>query len=117
MLGEPENQFSLTRAASSTCGRAKSNFPVVFLSRVCHSATLRLAAVTLVAVACRSLAFGGQIHAEVPKGELERVKALRPGSPDLVRSTGANGWTLLHTAAAKGYKDVAKLLLASKADV
>jgi len=26
MLGEPENQFSLTRAASSTCGRAKTNF-------------------------------------------------------------------------------------------
>jgi hypothetical protein len=26
MLGEPENQFSLTRAASSTCGRAKTSF-------------------------------------------------------------------------------------------
>jgi hypothetical protein len=25
MLGEPKNQFSLTRAALSTCGRAKSN--------------------------------------------------------------------------------------------
>ena len=25
MLGEPEKQFSLTRAALSTCGRAKSN--------------------------------------------------------------------------------------------
>ena len=26
MLGETQNQFSLTRAASITCGRAKSNF-------------------------------------------------------------------------------------------
>jgi hypothetical protein len=26
MLGEPENQFSLTRAALSTSGRAKSDF-------------------------------------------------------------------------------------------
>src|SRR5258706_8345543 len=26
MLGEAKNQFSLTRAASSTCGRAKSSF-------------------------------------------------------------------------------------------
>src|SRR6266853_1388266 len=32
MLGEPENQFSLTRAALSTGGRAKSDFLSVQLS-------------------------------------------------------------------------------------
>src|SRR5208282_1189861 len=28
MLGEPKNQFSLTRAALSTCGRAKKQIPI-----------------------------------------------------------------------------------------
>ena len=30
MLGETKNQFSLTRVASSTCGRMKSNFLSVY---------------------------------------------------------------------------------------
>jgi ankyrin repeat protein len=49
---------------------------------------------------------------------LEKVKALLKDNPDLVFSKDNKyGGTPLHLAAATGHKDVAKLLLANKADV
>ena len=50
-------------------------------------------------------------------GDLEKVRALLEGNPDLVFSKGEYALTPLHWAAAKGHKDVAELLLAGKADV
>ena len=50
-------------------------------------------------------------------GNLEQVKALLKGNPDLVFSKDTNGWTPLFVAAYADRKDVAELLLASKAEV
>ena len=58
------------------------------------------------------------IFAAVKKGDLEKVKALLKGNPDLVFiDDGRDGWTPLHYAAHWGHKDIAELLLASKAEV
>ena len=46
-----------------------------------------------------------------------KVKSLIKDSPDLVFSKDEDGFTPLHLAAANGYKDIAELLLASKADI
>jgi hypothetical protein len=55
-------------------------------------------------------------HEAVKGGDLEKVKTLLEGNPNLVFSAdNPNGYTPLHCAALKGQKDVAALLLASKA--
>jgi ankyrin repeat protein len=60
----------------------------------------------------------GSFHDAVKGGDLEKVKALLKGNPELVfSSTEGFGWTPLHMAALYGYKDVAELLLANKAEV
>jgi len=50
-------------------------------------------------------------------GDLERVRALLKGDPDLVFSKDTYGATPLEWAAGAGHKEVAELLLANRADV
>ena len=57
-------------------------------------------------------------HEAVKGGDLEKVQTLLEDNPNLVFSAdNPNGYTPLHCAALKGQKDVAALLLASKAVV
>src|SRR6266436_1444021 len=58
-----------------------------------------------------------RISAAVKEGDLERVKALLKGKPDLVFTKDDAGWTPLHYAAHWGWKEVAELLMANKAEV
>jgi hypothetical protein len=88
-----------------------------FVSRLCHSPIPRRAAVTLVALAWGSLAFGGEIHDTAKIGDLEKVQALLKDNPDLVFSRDNDGATPLHMAAYWGHKDVAELLLANRPEV
>jgi ankyrin repeat protein len=50
-------------------------------------------------------------------GDLETVKTLLKGNPELVFSKDSYGLTPLHAAAAQGRRGVVELLLANKADV
>jgi ankyrin repeat protein len=63
------------------------------------------------------VAFGGEIDGAARNGDLEKVKTLLKDHPDLVSSKDSIGQTPLHWAAVGGHKDVAELLLASKANV
>ena len=51
------------------------------------------------------------------EGDLEKIKALLRDNPDLVFGKDNYGETPLHLAALNGHRDVAELLLASKAEV
>ncbi len=53
----------------------------------------------------------------VGHGDLEKVKALLMGNPELVFSRVYKVWTHLHVAACNGHKDIVELLLANNADV
>jgi ankyrin repeat protein len=68
-----------------------------------------------------SRASGDGIHDAAYKGDLDKVKELLKNNPNLVssiRNGNINaGDTPLHSAARGGYKNVAELLLANKADV
>jgi ankyrin repeat protein len=64
----------------------------------------------MVALAWSSLAFCGEIHDAAKSGDLEKVKALLKGNPNLVFSKDTNGRTPLHCAALQGQKNVAELL-------
>jgi ankyrin repeat protein len=100
-------------------------------SRLSHSPIASRAAVLLVALALSSLASCGRKHDTTAGGEsgsgefsdsalpvdLEKTKALLKANPDLVFNKDEKGVTPLHYAADKGYKEVAELLLASKAEV
>ena len=88
-----------------------------FFSGLCHSPIPRHTVVMLIALAWSSLAFCGEIHDAARYGNLERVKALVKGNPDLVFSKDENGATPLLIAALGGHKDIAELLLANKAEV
>jgi hypothetical protein len=88
-----------------------------FFSQLCGFPIPRRTAVLLVALAWSSLAFCGEIHDAAKDGDLAKVKALLKDNPDLVFNKDKEGMTPLHDAAASGYKDVAELLLANKADV
>ena len=81
-----------------------------FFSRLCHSSILRHATVMLVTLSWSSFAFCGEIHDAAKNGDLEKVKALLKGNPDLVFSNDTYGLTPLHLAVSKGNKDVAELL-------
>jgi hypothetical protein len=82
---------------------------------------LRRAAVVLlllIALAFGSPGFCGPIHDAARDGDLAKVKSLLNEHPDLVSSKDEKyGQTPLHIAAFNDRKDVAELLLASKADV
>lgn len=77
----------------------------------------RLLAATLLSLAWRSPAFCGQIHDTAANGDLEKVRALIQNDPDLVFSKDDKGYTPLHWAAKNGHMDVARLLLAKKAEI
>jgi ankyrin repeat protein len=51
------------------------------------------------------------------KGDLETVKALIKEDPDLVRSTNNDGYTPLHWAAIRGFKELTAFLLDHGADI
>ncbi len=89
---------------------------VTICGRVFHFRTSRLIAFLLV-LSSSNLAFAGEIHEAVKNNDLAKVRNLINGSPDLVFSKDEDGFTPLHLAAANGYKEMAELLLASKADV
>jgi len=57
------------------------------------------------------------IHLAARQGNLDEVKALVQGDPDLVSSKDIGGWTPLHQAAFAGHKEVAQFLLDHNADV
>jgi hypothetical protein len=59
----------------------------------------------------------GGIQEAARQGDLDKVKALVKGNPDLVSSKDSIGFTPLHCAAANGYKEMAEFLLANNADV
>ena len=68
-------------------------------------------------MAGNDFAFGGQIHDAAESGDLEKIKLLLKGNPDLVFSKDTDGRTPLHYAASCTNKEVVELLLADKADV
>lgn len=89
-----------------------------FLSRLLHSHAFRLAAILLVALACTSPAFCGEIQKAIKKGDVEKVKALLERDPSLVSSrSGLLGDSPLETAAYYGKKEIVELLIANHADV
>src|SRR5437879_1315079 len=86
------------------CGAMKSNFVLSV-------------AVALSALAWSSVAFCGEIHDAVDKGEVEMVKALIEKNLEFVNSKGKSDWMPLHYAAYNGSKEIAELLLTHKAEV
>ncbi len=93
--------------------------PQPFISRTVRSLLFRIGVAMLLVLAWSGLAFCGEIHDAAKKGDLDKVKSLLKANPDLVFNKDDNddGLTPLHMAAIAGYKEVAELLLASKADV
>jgi ankyrin repeat protein len=88
-----------------------------FCGRSGHSLLSRSALFLLFALAWNSLTFCGEIHEAAKAGDLETVKTMLKSNSDLVFSESDYGSTPLHLAAAYGKKDVALLLLASRAEV
>jgi ankyrin repeat protein len=75
------------------------------------------AAVMLIALAWSSLAFCGEIHDAVRKGDLATVQALLKDNPDLALSRDKGGRTALQWAAILGFKEISQVLLDYKADI
>jgi ankyrin repeat protein len=90
-------------------------------SKLCHSPILRRFILTLAALAWSGIAFCGEIHNAAASGDLETIKALLRGNPDLVSSKETNGYhvgyTPLHYAAADDHAETAEFLLLRGADV
>ena len=74
-------------------------------------------AALLLLLSSSNLALAGEIHDAVKNNDLAKVRSLIKDSPDLVFSKDEDGFTPLHLAAANGYKEMAELLFANKADV
>ena len=116
-LGELFGLMFRVNGCSNQSIGATMNDMHAFFRRLCQSPIHRRAAVTLVALAWSSLAFGGEIHDAAKNGDLQKVKALLKDNPELVFSKDNNSRTPLYYAAAKGHKDVVELLLANKVEV
>jgi ankyrin repeat protein len=78
---------------------------------------LALLWISLVSSCYKADVEGSEIRGASMTGDLAKVQALLDHNHGLVSSTNREGWTALHYAAAYDHKDVAELLLASKADV
>lgn len=87
------------------------------LNRPFRSPISRLAAALAVALVLSSPCLCSPIHDAAKDGDLARVKVLLKSSPRLVFSRDEDGETPLHWAALRGHGDVARCLLANKADV
>jgi ankyrin repeat protein len=75
-------------------------------------------AVILVLLAWGGVARSGEIHDAAKAGDVEKVRTLLKGNPDLVNAKDETSWTALHWAVAiKGNKAVVEVLLSNKADV
>jgi ankyrin repeat protein len=77
-----------------------------FLGRRFHSNISHLAAMALIALACRIPAFCGEIHNAAKKGDLAKVKELLKDHPELVSSRDNVSETPLYWATANGYKSM-----------
>ncbi len=86
-------------------------------SYLCKSSITRITAVMLVALIWNNAAFCGEIHDAAKSGNLEKVKELLKGDPNLVVTIDDAGDTPLYVAVANGRKDVAEFLLSHKANV
>jgi hypothetical protein len=71
----------------------------------------------LVLLAWGGVARSGEIHDAAKAGDVEKVRTLLKGNPDLVNAKDENGATPLHWAARYDNRPVAEVLLANKADV
>jgi TonB family protein len=88
-----------------------------FFSRFFHAPIARFSIVTLIALACSFPALCHEIHDAAMTGDLAKVKALLKDNPKLASNKDDAGDTPLHLTAQGGYRDVAKLLLAKRAEV
>jgi ankyrin repeat protein len=77
-----------------------------FFNHFFHFPIPRLAIVTLIALACSTPAFCGEIHEAAKAGDLAKVKALLKDNPELVSSKDNLGFAPLHLAAQEGHKEV-----------
>jgi ankyrin repeat protein len=93
--------------------RAASGEP----GNVMRTVASRIIHIGVVTLTLTGVAFGGEIHEAVKRGDVDRVKALIIENPRVVFNQDDTGWTPLHLAAQKGFKDIAELLLANKAEV
>jgi TonB family protein len=90
---------------------------ISFFKRLFYAPISRLAAVTLILLACSIPGFSGDIHEAVKAGDLAKVKALLKDNPGLVSRKDDNGSTPLYLTVQWGNKDMAELLLANGADI
>jgi ankyrin repeat protein len=77
----------------------------------------KILAVMLGALAWSGVAFCGEIHEAVSRGDVGKIKKLLKRQPLLVNDTDTYGWTPLHYASVRRRKDVIELLLAHKATI
>lgn len=87
------------------------------LSLISRSSMPRVTALLLLVLVWSSQAHCGEIHKAAKKGDVEKVKKLLKGNPDLVFSKDEDGWTPLHLAAANGHRELAEVLLTERAEV
>jgi len=90
---------------------------IAFCARLRRSAILRPVVVLIAVLAWTSHAFCGEIHDAARDGDLAKIRVLLKENPDLVFSKGSNGATPLHFASDNDHCDIARFLLAHKADV
>jgi ankyrin repeat protein len=87
--------------------------------RVCRRADVALLLLALIGLAssCQRNDAGGEFRAAAANGNLAKVQSLLKDHPDLVFSHNNLGATALHWASANGHEDVARFLLANKANI
>ena len=73
--------------------------------------------VILVMLTSRSVALCNELQEAVKVNDLEKTKTVLKEDPNLIFSKDTNGSTVLHWATERGFKKMAELLLANKADV
>ena len=86
-------------------------------SAVSHPVAIMLVAVAFISFASSCSDPQSGIAKAANEGDLQTVKALLKGNPNLVFDKDIYDTTPLHWAAQKGHKEVAELLLANGADV